>query len=492
MAIAGIGFWAQAAEAAGSNNSKLLRGSRDDAGGSAFTRAITPTNGPTQAGSICMQRVYDTPVTNANRLGCTASDIKISDVTQVSPSSCTKGSNIDLTATFKTEVTANTRYDAGFFFRIDGGTNARGDGPTASGTCSLSALTPGVSPSGNLDGDTCGDLSSGIHYLTFVLPQVECKDDNNDKKLDLPYCTSWHSNSGTVCNIADPSKFGPETKSKCVCNDNFQVPVTVEEAALTVAKTASPETVSETGGQVTFNVTVTNDSQVSNLTLASISDAPYGNLAAIPACTGGKPNAASPQPCTPASATTSCPSLINTVLGPGISTTCSFQAFIAGDAGDTFKDIVEVCGTGSSSGNQICKNDDATVGVTDAFTAPTLTKDALSATNCTADVEYQVVVNNVSATDTLTVTKLEDDKFGSITVTHPADAGFGEVVSTNCQVGGTIAQSSSYDCKFTGRIASSTCSFAHTNTITGTVIDDDNTTTTPADTATVETSTVLK
>jgi hypothetical protein len=40
-----------------------------------------------------------------------------------------RGTTFDLTATFETVVTANARYDAGFFFRIDGGSNARATAP---------------------------------------------------------------------------------------------------------------------------------------------------------------------------------------------------------------------------------------------------------------------------------------------------------------------------------------------------------------------------
>ena len=60
-------------------------------------------------------------------------------------------------------MTANARYDAGFFFRTDGGASARGDGTNAVGECSLSALeprTPANPPTLNLDGDSCGDLNA--------------------------------------------------------------------------------------------------------------------------------------------------------------------------------------------------------------------------------------------------------------------------------------------------------------------------------------------
>ena len=65
-----------------------------------------------------MQRTFGGPmVTGANRLNCTANDIAIARVVSASP--CT-GTMFDLTATFEVNVNANSRYDAGFYFRTDG------------------------------------------------------------------------------------------------------------------------------------------------------------------------------------------------------------------------------------------------------------------------------------------------------------------------------------------------------------------------------------
>ncbi|MCC2665940.1 MAG: hypothetical protein K0S35_3862, partial [Geminicoccaceae bacterium] len=125
--------------------------------------ATAQDSGPTESDDVCMQQVFggDT-VTNANRLNCTANDVRISGVARddlgeplVEPSTCIEGETFDLTATFEVEVTAATRYDLAFLFGIGGQDDARD--PT--GTCSLSALDPNENPGDNLDGlDTCGDL----------------------------------------------------------------------------------------------------------------------------------------------------------------------------------------------------------------------------------------------------------------------------------------------------------------------------------------------
>jgi hypothetical protein len=216
-----------------------------------------------------MQQVFgggDT-VTGANRLNCTANDIRLSRATQVSPTSCIEGTHFDLTATFEVNVTANARYDAGFFFRIDGGDDARN--PT--GTCSLTQLDRNISPALNLDGDTCGDLNAGTVNVTFTIPNVLCQDTDGDGKLNLPNCTSWHSNQGTACTLGNANGAKPDTKSKCVCDDTFQVPVTVETPNGAVFKTA-------TEALVTYEVTVKNNSSNINVTLQSLTDNVYGDI----------------------------------------------------------------------------------------------------------------------------------------------------------------------------------------------------------------------
>jgi len=438
---------------------------------------LAEDSGPTTTGQICMQKVFGTPVVNSNTLVCTANDIRIARATHVNPGSCIEGTTFTLEATFEINVTANSRYDSGFFFRIDGGTNARGDGNNAVGQCSLSALTPGVAPAQNLDGDTCGDLNAATYAVTFTIPGVQCigvphPTDSTKKILRLPNCTSWHSNQGTSCNIDNPLDFDPDTKSKCVCDDNFTVPVFVEAAQLRVVKTASPITMPEPGGQVTYNVQVTNQASIVSVTLKTINDDIYGDLHVA------NPNVTD----------NTCPSLVNTVLGPGASASCSFKAMVSGNVGQKITDVVEVCGDqpGIPDPTQVCGNDDADVTITDVTSTPTLAKTVVGAA-CTVDVTYQVVVNNNSAVDTLTVNSLIDDTFGDITQVQ------GNIISTNCASGGTIAAGGNYSCTFDVRIDTGTgpCNIDHTNKVTGSVTDDDGVTTTPSDTATIKVETTF-
>jgi hypothetical protein len=221
----------------------------------------------------CMQTAFGTPVTNANKLNCAANDIRLSRATSVSPDSCISGEMFDLTATFETNVTANSRYDATFFFRVDGGSNARGDGTNATGSCSVSQLNVGPDAK-ELDGDTCWDLNAGTYSLTFLIEDVLCDDSDGDGFLNLPNCTSWHSNQGTLCEIGSPyNDAKPDTKSKCVCDDTFQVPVRVVPPDGYIGKVATQAVVS-------YQITVHNTSGKA-ATLSGLSDTIYGNITSV-------------------------------------------------------------------------------------------------------------------------------------------------------------------------------------------------------------------
>jgi hypothetical protein len=439
-----------------------------------ITPASAADSGPTVDGEICMQKVFGTPVAPSNRVNCTANDISLSQVISVSPTSCIKGTTFDLEATFEVTVTANARYDAGFFFRKDGGLNARGDGASATGECSLSALTPPPPPNPpalNLDGDTCGDLNSGTYQVTFTIPDVECVDTDNDGKLNLPYCTSWHSNQGTTCDISEPFveadafNFKPDTKSKCVCDDNFEVPVDVEDAEISVEKTASPTQVPEPGGEVTYTVEVTNTATVESVIIETIDDDIYGDLT---------------DPLNPDVTDNDCPDLVGETLGPGETLNCSFKASVSGNAGDTITDVVDVCASQPPSTEaDICGDDAADVDITDVYDEPTLDKTAQATANCQLDASYQVVVSNNSEFDVLTVTALNDDMFGDITSVQ------GNVVSTDCSVPQDIDPLGNYTCDFTGRITDDDCDISHTNTVTANTVDDDDEPSSPSDDATV-------
>ena len=439
-------------------------------------------SGPTISPAYCMQSVFSgqtaEPIPNSVKLNCTANDIRISRAIDVSQTSCIEGSTFNLTGTFEVIVTANARYDAGFFFNIKGGPNARlGDQD-----CSLCVLTPNIAPSQNLDGDTCGDLNAGTYNVTFTIPGVLCNDSDGDGFLNLPNCTSWHSNASTVCGqltaddlygtLADNAD--PDTKSKCVCDDTFQVPVVVEHPNIGVQKEANPTQLNEPGGAVSYTVTVTNPAQVASVTITQITEDDTNNgtvdftfnststptLASICDRLVLAPCGSDPNNCAAAS-----------------TATCTFTRTVSGNAGQDIVDKACVSGTDSNGGavGPTC----ATATVSIAGVAPTanVTK-TFNSLQC-AVVRFHVKVENTDLVEPLALTALSDTPFGSITTVHD------DVLGTTCGVPAglgtlagalgagvlpaSIAVSGNYQCDFDAYF----CSSSNTNTVTAKLTDND-------------------
>jgi hypothetical protein len=94
-----------------------------------------------------------------------------------------------------------------------------------------------------------------------------------------------------------------------------------------------------------------------------------------------------------------------------------------------------------------------------------------------AVVTFEVVVTNDSTAEALELTELIDDVYGDITSDVTDD-----ILGTTCNVPQTIEMGSSYTCSFDARVSTS----PHTDTVTGTVSDDDGSSVlTASDSATV-------
>ena len=438
-------------------------------------------------GSACMGDLF------GGSLNCTANDVRVGfadnvrDPTTGSPiASCISGSTLSFKADFHVELTAQARYDIGLYFATDG--DAAHDGARA-GQCSVSKITATNNASNfiNLDNpgaqptDSCGDIDAThnpqvvtltlsaacVQGTLFYNPatgkcQATSPGPGADKCMALPNCTSWRQTGANgICD--SPLDAFPGTKSKCNCDDAFGIPVIVEQATLAVVKTAVPTTAPETGRDITYTVQVTNNAQFVSVTISSIVDDLYGDLSSDANNTLIK--------------NSTCDSMVGSVLAPGGSKSCQFDAFVSGNKGDEVTDTVEVCGDDSAS-HHICGDDFETVTITDVATAPLIDKLASNLNELTVDVEYTVKVTNQSTVDTLTVNSLNDDKFGDITSTHAAGGGFEQVVSTDCNAligaANKIAANGNKSCKFVGRIK---VTGLHENVVTGSATDSDGVTT---------------
>ena len=128
-------------------------------------------------------------------------------------------------------------------------------------------------------------------------------------------------------------------------DDDAVVTITNVPSSITVTKTATPTSIQEPGGNVTFAVSVKNTSAVDSVTISSLTDDVYGNL-------DGKGTCDVPQ-----------------TLQPGASYDCSFTGAVSGSGGSTHTDVVTASGTDDDNG-ELSAKDDATVTITSAPPPP--------------------------------------------------------------------------------------------------------------------------
>jgi hypothetical protein len=407
---------------------------------------VQPASADTVQGNVCMQTLF------GSKLNCTANDVSVAKATSVSQNTCIAGEKFDLTATFQVNTTATTRYDIGLYFDIAGDLEKDG---AKTGTCSLSTLPTTGPGAEDYDHDFCGDTSSAHspRFVTITFPQVTCADTTGDGFLSLPNCVSWRNNAGDACNKVQDAF--PGTTSKCKCDAGFKVPVHVTKGGLSVTKAAVPTSVNEPSGSVTFTVTVTNTGDAS-VTLNTIED----DIDNDPLTANTNVYQAS----------AICAA---TLLAPsgqaGSSTTCSFIRTVSGNAGQTFTDSACAKGT-DSHGSAVSACNVATVTVQNVDPNADVTK-TVQGTVC-ATVRYAVSVKNTDPAEAVTLTKLCDDKFGTIVAAAGstcAAGSEGSIKATTCVAGTSIASGATSTCTFDAEV----CAKGHTDTVTATVSDDD-------------------
>lgn len=236
-------------------------------------------------------------------------------------------------------------------------------------------------------------------------------------------------------------------------SDNATVNIVDNLATIDVTKMANPTIVSEPGGNVTFTVTIKNESAIDSVTINSLADVVNGVprvINCLPSPLGNIP--------------------------PLQTKTCTFSASVAGDAGYVETDTVTAVGV-DDDGEAVEDNASAMVTVQNATPAATLTKTVES-----ARVTFKVVIsNNSNAQDPITLNELKDSVNGGtpIDITNVG----GPIMSTTCDTGVTILPGGpAYECTFDAVVTES-----QTDTVTGKLKDDEQTSVSPdpSDSATV-------
>ncbi len=444
----------------------------------------------------CIQDVWKAHGNNQN-LTCTANDVTLSTATNITIQtggacvngvcSCYAGQTVTFTADFRMDLTADTRYDVGFYLATDNDPNNDG---ALTGLCSATAsLASNTTRPGNfinLDtesqpGDVCGDITgplstvAGSHNPLFVTATVSAPCPSTPgQQLRLPFATTWRQpGSNEVCDgtgsSAATNDVYPGSPSKCN-KGTLVLDITSITTSISVSKSTS-STVPETGGTASYSVTVNNTTQVP-ITLTSLTDDKYGDITSLTGST-----------CVPDNVASTCE--VGGTIAAGGQCSCTFSGAVPpGDfGGPNFKDTVQACANNATNSTPVCATDDAEVPYTDLSSAPTLSKTA-AATTCQIDQAYDVVVTNTSALDTLTLSALNDSIYGDITSVH------GSIQSTTCGTAAgagalpyVIGVAGNYTCSFVAR--STSCSTTVHDTVTGTAADEDGVTSSPSDDATV-------
>ena len=148
-----------------------------------------------------------------------------------------------------------------------------------------------------------------------------------------------------------------------------------------------------------------------SVTIDTLVDTIYGNLAVKPTCDG----------------------VIGDVLAPNGTTECSFQAMVTGNADSVHHDVVTVTGhSNDGADGTLTATDDATVTVLDVLPEITVDKTAnpthVNENNVGALVTYTVTVTNDSV-EPVTLTSLDDDVFGDL-----ADDENEEITNSTCDL----------------------------------------------------------
>jgi uncharacterized repeat protein (TIGR01451 family) len=268
-----------------------------------------------------------------------------------------------------------------------------------------------------------GDLLPGMYSVSENVP------------------AGWSLTSATCSDGSDPSEIELSAGENVTCVfENSLVPF-LGRGAIDVQKSATPTSVKEPGGLVTFSVTIKNVSVV-NVAIENVVDDKFGDLDDE----GGNGCFDAP---------------VN--LLPLESVNCTFQREITGPGGTSHVNTVAASGH-DAFGNPVFDSDDARVDITSRLIDLVIVKEASSPTPLNGIVNYS-----------LTVTNKGPDTATNVQVADPAPAGITYLTANpsqgTCSVGpalvtctlGPIAPGQTVTIAITAR---ATAVGSHTNTAT--------------------------
>ncbi|MCB0208929.1 MAG: hypothetical protein KDJ52_06355 [Anaerolineae bacterium] len=252
------------------------------------------------------------------------------------------------------------------------------------------------------------------------------------------------TNVVTVTVFDDENNFVSDSDTSTVTTYDIQ-------PNITVSKKASPTEVPESGGDVTFTISVTNNS-TETVTLTSLTDTVFGNLNGQGTCaTGGD-------------------------IGANLKYTCQITKPISGNFNGPAHHNTVTAVVQDDDGNSDNDNNGATVSFTNEPSSIEVSKTAnpTSVFEPGDDVTFTVVATNTSNVDYVTINSVSDDVFNPIS-------------NLNCtpSLPAFLAPNDKITCTFTEFVAGNGGD-THTNTVTVSGEDDDGDDVSGTDSATVE------
>jgi len=268
-----------------------------------------------------------------------------------------------------------------------------------------------------------GELLPGTYSVSEIVP------------------AGWNLTAATCSDESDPEEIELSAGEHVTCLfENALVPL-LGRGAIDVQKSATPTSIKEPGGLVTFSVTIRNVSVV-NVAIEDVDDDKFGDLDDE----GGNGCFDAPMN-----------------LMPLESVNCTFQRQITGVGGTSHVNTVAASGR-DAFGNAVFDSDDARVDITPLEVDLVIVKEASSPTPLNGIVNYS-----------LTVTNRGPDTAANVQVADPAPAGIAYLTANpsqgTCNLGpalvtcslGTIASGQTVTIAITAR---ATVVGSHTNTAT--------------------------
>ena len=330
------------------------------------------------------------------------------------------------------------------------------------GTVQYDVLVANLSPTPvvlqSLEDDLYGDMNgkgscsvpqtlSGVNSLYFCAFQEQVIGQPGDSITDT---------------ITATGEDGLPTRTLLTAQDSATVTITDLGSAIVVNKVANPEFIAEPGGNITYDVQIQNTSPVDTVTITSLLDSLVFGAVPDPDCA------------------------VPFDLLPNQSINCDYTWPVSGNSGDTITNVVEATGK-DDDGRIVFDTGAATVTIIGQQPQLKVVKIAVppAVLEAGGEVTYIVAIqNNSTSTDPVTITGLTDSVDGGTPVSLDS-VGSCNISNPQLELQPAPGPDSYYLCSFTQTLGPGTAPDTVIDEVEATGVDDDGTSVSATDQATV-------